>query len=233
MRRVATLLVALTLLVLSLPASAAQPVVGMYSTLNNDFLEGRAAESWANAPANKSLDHVFNSQSWDGSVLGTEWEFQCGIGNTAVTANTVDGNGNGTITYQTNYAGGVFWLSKDGPWGDGVNDLTGTVNATSNTTTVQFFQGNPVTAVSNITSSGQFDGSNCQLSYVISNAAGLGDTDSAVKPAGYPDFLDTGCASGNRDRGSWGNIITITMQIDCDPTAAEPSTWGMLKQRYE
>jgi len=232
--RIATLAIvaAFYCLVASSMASAASPIPGFYTTITNDFLDGRGSESWRNAPDNKSLDHVFNSESWDGSTLGTEWYTRCGVGSTTTTSSNLDSTGTGAVVYTTVYTGGVFWLSKNGPWGDGVNDLTGTLNTTTNITTVQYVNGIGVSAVSNVNTSGVFDGSGCSLTFAIANGSGKGDTDLfPTKPADYPDFLDTGCAAGNRDRGSWGDLLTITMEIDC-PTPVESTTWGAVKARY-
>ncbi len=230
--RIATMAI-LILLAFVAPAavSAATPAPGTYTTITGDFLNGRGSESWRNAPDNKSWDHVFNSESWDGSALGTEWYTRCGVGNTSVTSVSLDANGTGSITYQTVYTGGIFWLSKNGPWGDGVNDQSGILNQTMENTTVQMVDSVAVAAVSNIHTSGIFD-SGCTLTFAIGNGSGRGDTDLLAKPADYPDFLDLACASGNRDRGSWGDLLTITMEIDC-PTPVEPTTWGAVKVRYQ
>jgi len=228
MRLMAISFLVLTL-ALPLAAFAADPIPGIYSS-TSDFLEGRGSASWENAPANKSLNHVFNSQSWDGSTLGTEWVFECGVGNTVVTSVDTTG-GDGFISYQTVYTGGTFWLSKDGPWGDSVNDLTGTLNTTTDNTTVSYSNGFPVAAVANVYTTGQFDGSSCVLEFAIGNAQGLGDTDIASLPADYPPFLDVACVAGNRDRGSWGDLITLTMSIDCS-TPVNTMHWGQIKRTY-
>jgi hypothetical protein len=219
------------LLALPVAALAADPVPGIYTSTANDFLEGRGSASWENAPLNKSINHVFNSQSWDGMSLGTEWVFKCGVGNTTVT-NVDTTNGDGFIYYQTVYTGGTFWLTKNGPWGDSVNDLTGTLNTTTDNTTVAYSDGNPIWAVSNVNTTGLFDGSDCVLEFAIANALGLGDTDVAGFPMSYPPFLDPMCTSGSRIRGSWGDLLTLAMSIDC-PTPIQSHTWGSIKTLHD
>lgn len=215
-------------------ALAADPAPGSYNSvdLGGQVLMGRGTQSWA-APlnANMGTGDVFYSQSWDGATLGTQWSFSCGVqtGPQSVVDNR-DGSGTGSVVFTNVFNGGVFFLSKNGPWGDTVNDLTGTVLVTQAIVTVIYVNNVPVESRLNIDSSGLFDGGNCVLRFVVANGIGGGDTDLLPKPPGYPAFLDTGCGP-TRQYGSWGDIQQISMLIDC-PVPVHESSWGTLKQMY-
>ncbi|NNF06952.1 MAG: hypothetical protein HKN21_09345 [Candidatus Eisenbacteria bacterium] len=226
--------VALTL-TFAVPAQAADPVPGTYTSIDigfgsQDVLTGRGSNS--RPVPDLGIDNVFNTMSWDGATLGTQWNFQCAVSTSQTTTNNLDANGNGTILFETIYTGGTFWFSMSGPWSGAAVDLTGTVNTTIRNTTLQYVNFVPVAAVENVSTSGAFDGSGCVLDFVINNTVGLGDTDSNPPlPADYPPFLDTACQTGVRTSGSWGDIRDIILAISC-PTAVEPKTWGGIKQIY-
>lgn len=222
----------LTLVVLVSLAATAQavPVAGIYNSvdLGGSLLLGRASQSWLAAlNANQGAGDVYNSQSWDGSLLGTQWSFSCGVqlGQQAIQDNRVSGTG--TVVFTNVFQGGVFYLNP-GPWGSG----TGTLGPapTTSVVTVQYVAGNPVASVVNINSSGKFDGSDCVLSFTIANANGLGDTDALAFPANFPALLDTACNPA-RQFGSWGEVRTITLGISC-PVSVESSPWSGVKSLY-
>jgi hypothetical protein len=217
----------------ALPALAANPVPGVYNStdLGGAVRTGRGTQSWT-LPANgaQGLLDVFNSESWNGAFLGDQWKFQCGVQNATQTKQDNRVGGTGTIVYTNTFTGGSFWLSKNGPWGDGVNDWAGTPGSTVAIATVQYVNNVPVASRLNLNSSGVFDGGQCVLVFTIANGIGGGDTDLLPKPAGYPDFLDDSCQP-TRSYGSWGDIQQITLQIDC-PTPTHSSTWGQLKSIY-
>ena len=215
-------------------AHAAAPAPGTYlsTDLGGTVLTGRGSQSWSqpNNAAN-GLGDVFNSQSWDGSVLGGQWRFECGVSNSVQSVvNTINGSGNGYIRFTTDFAGGTFWLSKNGPWGDAVNDLTGTISNTTSTVTVTYIAFNPVQARGDVTTSGYFDGSGCSLTYNVSNTVGLGDTDGGAFPANFPALLDTSCGA-TRANGSWGTVGDVAMRIDC-VVPAQSTTWSGVKTLY-
>jgi hypothetical protein len=141
--------------------------------------------------------------------------------------------GVGTIVYTSQFSGGTFTFYAGGwPWGDG----TGTLNTTTLITTVQYIMigpnSTPVASVANGNTSGAFsDG--CALTFAIANGSGVNETPYAVKPATYPTFLDGSCgpAPASAQYGTWGNVITITMGINC-PVPATTSSWGQLKSLY-
>jgi len=222
-------------IVIAAPCLAVEPAQGTYGTANTappdgNMLAGRGSNSWS-GPANggNGVGNVLNVQSWTGAALGTEWVFDCAVSTSqTVTDNTV--NGTGQVLYTTQYGPGTFFLSKNGPWGDSVNDLTGTTTNLVRQTTVSFVNGSPVGAVENAATTGHFDGSNCSLEFVIANAIGFGDTDALPFPAGYPALVDTDCSSPRAD-GSWGDIISISLRIFC-PVSVDEKPWSQVKTLY-
>jgi hypothetical protein len=215
-------------------AWAVDPAPGTYNStdLGGSVLLGRASQSWEQPlNAQQGLNDVFNSQSWNGAALGTQWRFSCGVQPAVQTVqDNRNGSGTGSVVFTNSFSGGTFWLSMAGPWGDGVNDLTGTNNATQEIVTVVYVNNVPQQARINVDSSGEFDGSDCVLTFSIANGIGGGDTDLLPKPPGYPDFLDVACGA-TRSFGSWGDISQITMRIDC-PVPSRGTTWGRVKTLY-
>jgi len=209
--------------------ASAVPVSGTYTStdLGGSLLLGRASQSWV-APLNaaQGAGDVFNSLSWDGATLGTQWGFSCGVqpGPQGRVDNR-DANGTGTVVFTNTFLGGTFYLNP-GPWGSG----TGTLNQTTEIVTVQYVNFVPQASVVNINTSGQFDNSNCTLTFAIANGNGLGDTDVLPFPANFPPLIDTNC-NPTRTNGSWGEVRTITMRIDC-PVPAEQRSWGQVKSLY-
>lgn len=222
-------------LAIAAPCLAVDPAPGTFGTANTlppdgTMLSGRASNSWS-GPGNGGggVGNVLNAQSWTGAVLGTEWVFSCGISTSqTLTDNRVGGTGQ--MLFTTTYGPGTFFLSKNGPWGDTVNDLTGTTTSLVRQTTVSFVNGTPVGAVENAATSGHFDGSDCSVTFVIANAIGFGDTDGAAFPAGYPALLDTDCSSPRAD-GSWGDIISLTLNVFCI-VAVDEQPWSHVKTLY-
>jgi hypothetical protein len=215
----------------------AAPLPGLYTStdLGGTLLTGRAS-TWRSG-INSGLPHVLHAQSWDGSTLGTQWEVECPTENGAFLVQDNRVGGVGTIVYTSTFTGGTFTFHPGAwAWGDG----SGTLGTTTLITTVQYvlISGNstPVAAVVNGNTSGTFQ-NGCFLTFAIGNGVGVGETTSLnplfTKPAGYPTFLDGTCgpASPGQQFGSWGTVITITMQIDC-PVPVEPTTWGRVKGLY-
>lgn len=221
-------------LTLAASANAAAPAPGTYDSVDLGGLvqTGRGSQSWA-LPNNAAggVGDVFNSQSWDGSTLGTQWHMECGLSTSPQTVqDNRNGAGTGTVVFTTQFSGGTFFLSKNGPWGDTVNDLNGVLSNLTSTVTVQYVTFVPVSARGDINTSGYFIGSNCSLTFAITNSVGKGDTDGGPFPANYPALLDPAC-SATRTNGSWGDIKDVTMLIEC-VVPTEVSTWSNVKALY-
>lgn len=220
------------MLLLAVPAWAG-PINGVYNStdMGGQLLTGRAS-TWRSG-VNSGLPHVLHAQSWNASVLGTQWDISCAVEPTNYVVQDKRVGGVGTIVYTSTFQGGTFVLFAGGwPWGDDA----GTLGTTTMVTAVQYILiggvSTPVASVVNGNTAGTFAGG-CTLTFLIGNGSGVGETPYAQKPSNYPTFLDGSCglALGNQQFGTWGNVITITMGINC-PVGTEPSTWGTIKSLY-
>jgi hypothetical protein len=210
------------------------PTVGIYSTTEGTMQAGRASESWCPVGGNLpgQPGNMENAESWDGSTLGTEW-ILTGMAVDSAGAveidNTVDFLGFGDITYSTNYEGGTFWLSKDGAWGDNVNDITGTLTYYNVVTTVTYVAGNRVGATSNINARGIFD--DCRMrdaviDFLIANAVQVWHPDDGGSmPGGYPSLL---CSAA---LGELFQVPCIEMSFQ-PAVPVEQYSWGAVKGVY-
>lgn len=232
MKRTTSILALASLLVIP-GLAAAVPIGGIYTStdLGGQVLTGRAS-TWRSG-VNSGLPHVLHAQSWDGSTLGAQWEVSCATENVNFTVQDNRVAGVGTIVYNSTFTGGTFTLFAGGwPWGDGV----GTLGTTTLVTTVQYINisnvSTPVASVVNGNTTGEFT-NGCRLTFAIANGAGIGETPFLVKPATYPTFQDGTCApaAANAQFGTWGNVLTLTMSIDCTVDAT-PSTWSRTKSLY-
>jgi hypothetical protein len=221
-------------------AFAGPPQVGVY--LSNDLpggvmLEGRFSESWVNpAASHGQVGNTINALSWNGAMLGSEWKVWCPsiVIPPVLVSDNRDQNGTGDVTYQTQYGGGLFWLSKNGPWGDGIADYTGVVQTFVVTTTYQYVVNTLLGIRGNVTMGATFDGYDNCLEYSINNIAFVGTTDLMPIATDYPPFLDTNCASGVVSRGGWGTVTEIALSIYGSCTVgARSSTWGAVKALYK
>lgn len=229
------LVVVLIVIALAGTAFAGAPTLGVYLSLTQGgpVLDGHFSESWVGGPG--QIGNTINAQSWSiGTGLGTEWRFYCpSIAVAPVEIeNTVDGSGTGDIVYQTEYAGGLFWLSMNGPWGDATEDYTGQLDIFSVETTYKYVGGTLLGVRSNITMSGHFFGYDNCLNYAITNASQFGTTETGPLPADFPPFLDSSCAE-SPTTGAWGDVTHIAMQITgpCI-VGTEETTWGGVKALY-
>ena len=231
------LLIAFVVL-LAVPVMADPPAQGVY--LSNDlpggsFSPGYFSESWMDAGSHGQIGNTLNAASYDGS-LGTEWRFWCASidAQPVLVEDTRDANGTGDVTWRTTYGGGLFWLSGSGPWGNGSQDYTGSVDFFIVTTTYLYVFGDVLGIRSNVTTSGPFDGFTECLIFSINNVAFFGDTDGGPKPPEFPEFMDASCNTGTLTRGGWGSITEMAFQItgECQ-VATEPSTWGKIKSLYQ
>jgi hypothetical protein len=235
MRKVTLIILALVAFgLMSVAPAQALPAPGIYNStdLGGALLLGRGSTSRACLHSCGGVNDVFNVASWDGSALATQWWVNCGIEATAYLVNDQRVGGVGPITYTSTFNGGAFWFGP-GPWVGG----SGTLGTSYITTVVQYILvggvSTPVSSRANIQTSGVFDDGQCILTFAISNGIGVGETDAPsnnIKPATYPDFIDTSCLP-TRIYGSWGDLSQITMMIDC-PTPVDRSTWGKIKTIY-
>ena len=224
------------LVFIAVGVQAGAPVPGTYKSYDmpgGTFNTGRFSESWAGPGADGQIGNTVDARSWDGVALGTEWKLWCPSIQTppVLVSNTVDGSGNGEMTWRTVYSGGHFFLGAPGPWGD--EDYGGDLAGFIVVTTYQFVFGEVLGIRSNVTSWGEIDGyTNC-MEYEINNAAFFGSTDTGTLPADYPAFLDEDCNTGTWSRGGWGSATQIAIRIKGSCTvAAESSTWGRVKSLY-
>ncbi|MDO9170311.1 MAG: hypothetical protein Q7W29_00590 [bacterium] len=236
MRLWSGLILLLLVTVVASSIAFADPVQGIYTStdLGGQLLTGRAA-TWRSG-INSGFPHVLHAQSWDGAALGAQWEISCPT-SSSMTAQDNRVGGVGTIVYTSTFNGGTFAFFAGGwPWGDGA----GTLGAMTVITTVQYVLiggvSTGVAAVINGNTSGTFD-NGCTLVFAIGNGVGVGETTSLypaiTKPAGYPTFLDGTCgpASAGQQYGSWGTVITLTMQVDC-AVPTEDASWSSVKAAY-
>jgi hypothetical protein len=171
--------------------------------------------------------------SWDGvATLGTQWKLwgmSVDATGAVETGRSMDEYGSGYISYTTHYDGGQFWLSKDGNWGDGVTDLTGTLSHYTVITMVTYYFGEMVGATSNITADGIFD--NCPmgrsvLRFIISNASlDWHPSFGTPMPANYPPFL-CGAPTGEL-------FFVCCVVIEIGPAVpVDNLSWGAIKSLY-
>jgi hypothetical protein len=233
-------LLSVLVLVLASAAYASAPTIGVYLSLTQGgpVLDGHFSESWMGTGGAGQIGNTINAQSWDMTLgLGTEWKFYCPSIAIApvIIEDTVDGSGTGDRVYQTEYAGGMFWLSANGPWGDGSENYSGMLDLFSVETTYKFVGGTLLGIRSNVTMSGHFLGYDNCLNYVITNASQFGDTDAnGPLPAAFPPFLDSNCQDNVITRGAWGDVTHIAMQITGPCIVkTQDTTWGEVKALYK
>ena len=223
----------LSVLVLLPVLAQADPVTGFYTSTDQggSILTGRAS-TWRPG-VNSGLPHVAHIQSWNGVTLGTQWDISCPIETINFLTQDNRIGGYGTIVYTSTFNGGTFNLYAGGwSWGDG----TATLYTTTLITTVQYVMiggvSTPVASVVNGNTSGLFS-NGCRLTFAIANGTGVGETPYVTKPVTYPTFLDASCAaaSPSLQYGTWGNVSSITIGIDCT-IADEQTTWGGIKSIY-
>lgn len=205
--------------------------VGVFGTAGGQVLPGRVSEAWCGGYPGQT-GNVENAESWDGSGLGTQWRvwgMSIDAAGAVLIADTINPTtGNGTRTYQTFYDGGQYWLDGAGDWGDGFNDLTGSLTSYMVVTTITYIRNNPVGATSNVSFTGDFgacpNSNGCVIEFGIANAMLVWRPGLAPLPAAYPAFL---CGA----TGELFDACCITISIQCTvPT--EDSTWGSLKGLY-
>lgn len=219
-------------------AIAGAPLPGTYqsSDLGGVLSTGRYTEGWDAGGGALLAGTTQNCGSWNGSALGTEWKYTCGVTTAPATLllDTVDGNGNGNRTWRCPFVGGRLWLSGSGPWANGDADYPGAFDSYVEFETITYVAGVPVAAVTNVQATAHFDAypAAC-MAFSIANGSRVGTTDlGGTMPAGFPDMLAADC-SPSRTLGAWWNMTSVTISLT--PNCATPthgSTWGALKSIY-
>ncbi len=205
---------------------------GIFGTTNGTMIPGRVSEAWCTGGAGLP-GNTENGMSWDGATLGGQWMvwgMQVNAAGAIQTGMRVLGPYT-YVDYATDYDGGQFWLTRNGPWSDGLADLTGNVTAYHVATTVTLYNGVPVGQTSNVTLTGYFtncpESHNCVVEWAIANAIKIWDTNSiSPRPANYPPFL---CSA---NAGELFDACCIQLSIHC-AVPVEESTWGTIKSMYQ
>jgi hypothetical protein len=210
---------------------AHKPAPGIYRTMDATMIGGRASEAFCTGEGAGVPGNMQNAMSWDGAALGTQWKIwgmTIDLDGADETNRFLDANGNGFIDYVTNYTGGQFWLSGTHTWGDGLGDFTGAVTYYNVGAKVSYIGWQQVGVTSNVTIEGVFnDCPYCFITYGLANTLRIWKTgDTAPMPGNYPPFL---CGANS---GELYDVCCVTLNIICDPTATESSTWGAIKDLY-
>ena len=238
MKHLRTIILLACLTALAVPAWSQCPdATGLWSTGDGSMLGGRASEAFCGvdgAPLQGGQPgNTQNAMSWDGATLGSQWRawgMAIDANGASLIGSNVDEFGNGTMTYQTFYEGGQFWLAGNHTWGDGINDLTGVLTSFRVVATVNIFGGQPSGVVSNIYFSGIFvdcpEYQDCRIDFTIASAIQVWSSHSGQPmPADYPDLM---CGANG---GEAFDVCCIQMQIDC-AVATQSETWSNIKAMY-
>ncbi len=228
------------LLALASTAWAVDPIPGVYPSIDagGDVDNGHLTASWE-LPLNGMHGAGDVLSAWSVAVGPIkcktppceEWHFFCPIQyGPQVVQDNRDGGGTGTVVTTNQFMRGAFFLHKNGPWGDGVNHLTGTLEGTEVVVTEHFLGGVPQGSAVTLDAGGSFDGSNFLLRFQVASGTVVGNSDDEPLSLQYPDPMAPDCV-GFRDFGWWGDLNLITMTIE-QPVPALPSTWGRVKTLY-
>jgi len=228
-------------------AASADPLPPVNATYNSPdqvpggvVLTGRFSESWA-AGFEGGVSNTLFAESWDGFVLGTQWQVWCAsIAAPPTLLYDTRVGGTGDVAYSTMYAGGRFLFDKNGPWSaDNLVDFTGNLQSLTVVSTHQYLAGNRIGVRSNITMVGVFDQlypswDQACMDYSIQNGSILGSSP-ALLPATFPPFLNpVVCPAfgGGVNIGAWGDVDHHTLVITGCAVPARESSWGGIKNRY-
>jgi len=221
----------ISVILLAVVPAAAGPIVGYYeSEFTGEIIEGRWSESYVNGVPG-DIGNTVHAASWNDAALGTQWTLAGPAINAApmLINNTVDGDGNGTMTWFTTYAGGALTLTDQGPWWnplDPGDHYTVAITSYSHLTVIRFDGGVPMEQATIVEMSGTFDGyyPPYEVSFVVAQALQIDEGDLAAFQAyqaahgDFPDWLPV-C----EDVGQWGVAQMIQMEI-----VPEPATMGLL-----
>ena len=230
----------ITILLSALLASAAfagAPLSGTYDSddLGGSISTGRYSEGWVAGGGALLPGTTMNAQSWDGSVLGAEWSYSCGIEQSApiLLTNTVNANGTGNRTYMKTFVGGEIWLSGAGPWGNGDAFYSGPILSYTEFETIQYVNNVQVHAVTNVQATARFDGypDEC-VAFSVSNGLRIGSTALGNPvPVNYPAFLTGSCAPGATG-GAWWDMFQMSLYIQGCSVSNEDVNWSQMKAMY-
>jgi len=217
--------------VLAAAPAVAGPLPGYYdSEFIGQIIEGRWSESYVDGVPG-DIGNTVHAASWNGVALGTQWVLAGAAidADPVMIGNTVDGSGNGTMTWFTTYDGGVLTLTDQGLWwnsGDLGDHYTVTVTLYTHTTQIHFSGGVPVEQSTIVEMSGTFDGyyPPYEVDFLVAQALQIDEGGLAAYEAyqashgDFPDWLPLG-----EDVGQWGVAQMIQMRI-----VPEPATMGLL-----
>ena len=237
MKRSAMVFSAFLVLFLSITSAAGPPLTGHYDSidLGGPVHVGRYTEGWDTGGGALQAATTFNAESWDGSVLGSQWHYWCGTQatNAVLLVNTVNSSGNGNRTYMCTFTGGYIWLSGSGPWANGDPDYPGVIDSYVEFETITYSNWIPIAVVTNVQALAHFNAYPAQcMSFYIGNGSRVATTALGDPiPPDYPGFLDQSC-NPTRTEGACWNFFTITLSIvDCSVGTKE-ATWGAIKSIY-
>jgi hypothetical protein len=242
MKRLATILPVILVLALLAPSAFAVdgPIPGTYKTLTGTIQPGKATESMPADLAEGQLGNMIWAESWNGSVLGSNWKVMCAqiASSPQLVFDNVDGNGNGQRAYRTDYTGGLLWLDGNGAWYNAASPAaaySAAISSFSITVYKQIVGGQPSGAVSNIAISGDIEGYASCFTLAISNAELAGYTPLGYPPAlgPFPLFRGPSDCSTVGNHGTYWNVHDVTLNIigQCS-TPTRSSTWGRIKTLY-
>lgn len=222
-----------------LPAGllAGPPLNGDYDSqdIGGPLYVGRYTEAWDAGGGAIQAGTTLNAESWDGSMLGTQWRYWCATeaGSAVLLVNNVNSSGNGNRTYMKTFDGGYIWLSGTGPWANGDPDYFGVIDSYTEFETITYTSWVPIAAVTNVQAVAHFnDYPQLCMSFYIGNGTRVATTEIGESLlADYPDLLDPGC-NATRTYGADWDFTSVTLSIvDC-AVGTEEATWGAIKQLY-
>ena len=200
---------------------------------------GRAAQSWAEpSDGSGGVGDVFNAASWDGQQLGTLWTLSCAVqsGKHEMKISR-DEKGTGEEYYLHGFSGGTLFLSKYGPWGDGVNDRIIPIDQAQVIVGKEFLGQDMVSSNVTVWATGQILGHKCPMTFTVQAGRWVADTDGNEPILDYPPLLGFKCEPDGK-YGGWYDLKGVAVTFDCPhlgPDTATPavqSTWGELKSHY-
>ena len=235
MKRFAIVIPAILVMLLEGTSVAGPPLNGDYQSidLGGPVYVGRYTEGWDSGGGAMEGGTTLNAESWDESVLGTQWRYWCSTeaSDAVLLVNNVNPTtGNGNRTYMKSFAGGYIWLSGAGPWANGDPDYYGTIETYTEFETITYSNWVPIAAVTNVQAIASFDDyPELCMAFYIGNGTRVATTDLGDPvPPDYPDLLDPNC-DATRTEGAFWDFFSVTLSITDCATGTEATTWGAVK----